>query len=115
MTIGQRLPWTSLSDREKGVWSAVFANNSSEALAGARAADEAVSRLRALNLDSQPGMDPEYEAARAGYHMEFEEFAPWYRIAWLLRHGNERSFRDQTVEEVREAYERFQRGRSDFY
>ena len=115
MNAGQFFPWSSLTDREKGVWTATFARQSTEAPDAARAADQAVARLRGLELDAQPAMDPEYEAARAGYNLEFDEFAPWYRVAMLHRHGHRRSFRAPALHEVREAYERFQRGRGDFY
>jgi len=61
------------------------------------------------------GMDPEYEAARDGFHLEFDEFAPGYRVAFLHRYGNDRAYRAPSLHQIREAYERFQAGRSDFY
>jgi hypothetical protein len=109
------LPWNGLSDRERGVWTAVFAHGGADAVEAARQADTAVLRVRALLLDQDHAMDPEYEAARAGFHFEFDEFAPWYRVAWRLRHGHKLSFHAPTDEEIRDAFETFQRGRGDFY
>ena len=109
------LPWSRLSERERQVWSAVFAQGGLDAETAAMQAEAAVRRLHALNLDRDTAMDPEYEAARAGYHFEFEEFEPWYRIAWRLRHGHDVSFHAPSRDEIREAYDRFQAGRGEFY
>lgn len=115
MNPASALPWSSLSERERAVWGAVFAQRTGDAAAGVRAADAAVRELRALSLDAETGQDPEYEAARAGFQWEFEEFAPWYRVAWRLRHGHRRTYREPTLDDIRAAYDRFQQGRSDFY
>ena len=109
------LPWSGLSERERAVWAAVFARQQDDPHAAVRAADAAVHAMRALSLDGEVGMDPEYDAARAGYSMELDEFAPWYRVAWRIRHGHRQSFRELTPEDVDAAFERFQRGRSDVY
>lgn len=107
-------PWSALSEREKGVWSVIFASKCDKPLVAARSADAAVNELRKLELDNLHGMDPEFEAARAGFHWEFDEFAPWYRVAWQLRHGSRRSFKVPTLDEIKEAYARFQQCRCDF-
>jgi hypothetical protein len=109
------LPWARLSDRERLVWCVAFAQVGADAAEAARHADATVGRLRALQLDQDTALDPEYEAARAGFHFEFEEFEPWYRVAWRLRHGHATSFHAPTREEIREAYDRFLQGRGDFY
>jgi hypothetical protein len=107
------LPWARLSERERLVWAAAFAQVDGDPAGAARRADETVRRLRTLGLDPDTALDPEYEAARAGFHFEFEEFEPWYRVAWRIRHPT--SFHRPTQEEIREAYDRFQQGRGDFY
>jgi hypothetical protein len=109
------LPWARLSERERLVWAAAFVHLDGDPAEAARRADDTVKRLRALGLDPDTALDPEYEAARAGFHFEFEEFEPWYRVAWRLRHGHATSFHAPTREEIREAYDRFQQGRGDFY
>jgi hypothetical protein len=109
------LPWARLSERERLVWAVAFGQGAEDPADAAHSADAAVRRLRALVLDPDTALDPEYEAARAGFHFEFEEFEPWYRVAWRLRHGHATSFHAPTREEIREAYDRFQQGRGDFY
>ena len=109
------LPWSRLSERERQVWSAAFAQGGPDAVAAAVAADATVRRLRALMLDQDNVMDPEYEAARAGFHFEFDEFEPWYRVAWRIRHAHDVSFHAPTLDEIRDAYDRFQAGRGEFY
>jgi hypothetical protein len=110
-----RLPWSRLSERERQVWSTAFALGGENPAAAATQADAAVRRLRTLMLDQDSALDPEYEAARAGFHFEFDEFAPWYRVAWRLRHGHDVSFHAPNLDEIRDAYERFQASRGDFY
>lgn len=108
------LPWSRLSAREQHVWAAAYVHAGGEAGAAVRQADAAVLELRALALDGPQGQDPEYDAARAGFYMELEEFAPWFRVAWKIRHGNGRAYREPSDAEVAEAYVRFQACRSDF-
>ena len=107
------LPWARLSERERQVWSVAFVQGGADPAEAARQADATVGRLRALGLDQDTALDPEYDAARAGFHFEFEEFEPWYRVAWRLRHPT--SFHTPTGDEIRDAYDRFQQGRGDFY
>ena len=108
------LPWVELSDRERCVWCAAFASGGADPATAAQAADACVRRLRTLSLDGPQALEPEYEMARVGYHWEFEEFAPWYRVAWRLRHGHALSYHVPTLDEIREAYDRFLACRSDF-
>lgn len=107
------LPWVKLTDRERAVWCAAYVAAGGNPAAAARAADAEVRALRTLGLDSELTLDPEYDAARAGLHFELEEFEPWYRVAWKIRHPT--SFHTPTPAEIREAYDRYQQGRGDFY
>jgi len=77
---------------------------------------QVVEQLRAVDGTwrfSRP--EPEYEAARAGQHIERVDFDVLYRIASMVRHGREPSYCEPTKDECAEAYDRFQWGRSDFY
>jgi hypothetical protein len=114
---GSFLPWTRMNDRERSVWCATYARLANEQAPklAAQAADAMVRGLRTVELDGPRALDPEYEAARAGAHMEFEEFAPWYIVAYRMLHGNSVAFQPPTKKQIRDAYERFERGRSDFY
>ena len=114
---GTSLPWVRMTDRERSVWSAAYARLANEQgpNTAARSADAMVRGLRTVELDGPRALEPEYEAARAGAYMEFEEFAPWYTVAHRMLHGNSMAFQPPTQEQIRDAYERFERGRSDFY
>ncbi len=114
---GEFLPWTRLNERERSVWAAAYARRTDdqEPRAAARYADDLVRGLRTLELDSPTVLDPEYEAARVGADIEFDDFAPWYTVAYRMLHGNTWAYQPPTEEQIRDAYERYQRCRSDFY
>ena len=110
------LVWLLMNDMERAVWATAFVLGENSGLDGAQSADHAVERLRSLNgVGRSTRPEPEYEAARAGFHIERTDFDVWYRTALLIRHGNEPYFHQPTDDECAEAYERFQWGRSDFY
>jgi len=108
------LRWHQMDGREQGIWAAVFGQQTVPALEAASIADQAVERLRTLDIDRNR-MSPEHEAARSGIHLELDEFVGWYRVACKLQRGHEFSYRDPTPAEYELAYDAFQRGRSDFY
>jgi hypothetical protein len=60
MNGGRFLPWSGLSEQEKRVWTASFASQTADAFTAARVAEQAVARLRTLELDTPTGLDPEY-------------------------------------------------------
>lgn len=109
------LEWMLLSEMEKMVWAATFALNAHSPSDATEMADQAVEQLRSVDGTwrfRRP--EPELEAARTGHHIEWDDFLVWYRIAWMVRHGNEHSYHEPTRDESAKAYERFQWGRSDF-
>jgi hypothetical protein len=110
------LQWMLMSEMEKSVWATTFALNATLASDAVQLADQAVEQLRSVDGTwrfLRP--EPEYEAARAGHHIERGDFDIWYRIASMVRHGDDPSYRDPTTDECAQAYDRFQWGRSDFY
>ena len=108
--------WLKMTEMEQMVWATAFALAVNSPSGGAQSADQAVERLRILGTEGRSAHpEPEYEAARAGHHIERSDFDIWYRVATLIRHGNERSFREPTQDDCAKAYERFQLGRNDFY
>lgn len=109
------LRWHQMGEREQLVWAVTFAQRSSQGLRAAFKADRAVERLRALLVDESPVMEPEYQAARAGFSLDPAEFAAWYRVAFRLIHGRAFSYRDPTEAETQEAYERYRMSICDFY
>jgi hypothetical protein len=111
-----QLVWMLMNDMERAVWATAFVLGENAGLDGEQSADSAVERLRSLNgVGRSTRPEPEYEAAHAGFHIEWIDFDVWYRIELLIRHGNEPCFHLPTDYESAEAYERFQRGRGDFY
>lgn len=109
------LRWHQMGEREKLVWAVTFAQRSRQGLQAALKADRAVERLRSLSIDESPVMEPEYQAARAGFHLDPDEFAAWYRVAFRLMYGRAFSYRDPTPAESEKAYERYQMSICDFY
>lgn len=101
---------------EQTVWATAFALAANSPSGGAQSADQAVERLRVLGTEGRSAHpEPEYEPARAGTTSRGCDFDIWYRVATLIRHGNERSFHEPTQDDCAKAYERFQMGRNDFY
>ena len=109
------LVWEQMQDREQLVWAATFATQSTSSVIAAEIADEAVKRLRELNIDNRRVREPWEDAARAGFHIDRSDFDPWYRIASLLQQGNAADYREPNEQECAVAYDKFQRGRADFY
>lgn len=110
------LQFWMLSDMEKYLWAATMARHVDDADGGVAAADAQIVRLRELTVTRDHRLEPEYEAAKAGIHLEPAEFAGWYPIQHRLHHRHARTgYVAPTPEEVQEAYERFARSRSDFW
>jgi len=82
---------------------------------GLAAADAAVTQLRLIGGVRPRLPEPEYEAARANIYMEYKEFAAWYPIQFRIRHGFDRGYSAPSPEQIKEAYERFNFSRCDFY
>jgi hypothetical protein len=100
---------------EQSVWATTFALHDRDPDGGVDAADAAVLRMRSIGLTRSFQPEPEYEAARANLHIEPDEFASWYLIAYRMRHGCKPNYREPSAELIREAYERYNRGLCDYY
>lgn len=110
------LAWELMDDIERAVWGTALALHIEDDDGGLGAADAAITRLRAVAELRADRPEPEYEAAIAGFHMEYEEFATWYGVAYRIRHHKSPAGREPpTSEQTKAAYERYAMGRSDFY
>jgi hypothetical protein len=109
------LTWCSMTPMEKALWGTAVALNSQDTDGGLAAADAAITKLRSFAGVRSHRPEPEYEAARANVYMEYEEFATWYAVEFRIRHTFDRDHRSPSPDEVKAAYERYARGRYDFY
>jgi hypothetical protein len=75
---------------------------------GLAAADAVITKLRAISGQRSRLPEPEYEAARAGLNIEYDEFAVCYSVQYRIRHGRERGYKPRTPEETQEAYQRME-------
>ena len=82
---------------------------------GVDAADAAVLKMRSIGLTRSFQPEPENEAARVNLHIEPDEFAGWYPIAYRMRHGHKPHYEEPSAEQIRDAYERYNRGLCDYY
>jgi hypothetical protein len=108
------LTWGLMTPMEQALYGTTFALHGMNVEAGLAAADAVVAKLRAISGQRSRLPEPEYEAARAGLNIEYEEFAVWYPVQYLIRHGRERGYKPPTPEETQEAYRRYGLGCSDF-
>ncbi len=109
------LTWCSMTPMEKALWGTAVALNSQDTDGGLAAADAAITKLRSFAGVRSHRPEPEYEAARANVYVEYEEFATWYAVEFRIRHTFDRDHRSPSPDEVKAAYERYARGRCDFY
>ena len=110
------LAWELMSNIERAVWGTTLTLHVEDDDGGLGAADAAVVRLREVADLRSPRPEPEYEAARAGFYMEYEEFAVWYGVAYRIRHYKSRArWVLPTPEQTKAAYERYAMSRNDFY
>lgn len=79
-----------------------------------RLAERAVLALHESGIDER-ALWPETELARTNTVVELEEFIPWYRVAAKSAFGRQMGFKPPTQEDCLAAYERYRRGRNDFY
>jgi hypothetical protein len=107
--------WVHLSDMERAIWGSAYAVSKGKAGVRAREADRLVRDLRSVEQARKGDLGPEYEAARAGHAIEFQDFEVWYRVQLLIRHGHKFRYRGPTAEQTAVAYEAYRRGTADFY
>ena len=109
------LPWHQMSDRERQVWTCVYAQRQDEPRRAARMADDAVRALRTLNVDSKELEGPEYDAARGCMGLRFEEFRAWYPVALTIARRGRMAPSDVSDEAIRKAFDTYQRCCTDVY
>lgn len=112
------MQWVLMTEMEKMVWAATFAHaqNAGNATEATLSADQAVENLRTVNPEWRLTIPaPEYEAARAGGNIEWDDFRVWYRVAFQIRFGKESTYRERGDQECADAYERFKRSSCDYY
>jgi hypothetical protein len=113
--IERYMAWEWMTPMEKSLWGTVLANHLDDVRGGLEVADAAIERLRSVGVTRSHRPEPEYEAAIAGVHIDFENFVPWYRTECLIRRGKKPGYQPPTAKQVEEAYERFERGGSEYY
>jgi hypothetical protein len=110
------LAWELMNSIEQAAWGTTLALHVEDEDGGLEAADAAVTRLRAVAELRSRRPEPEYEAAIAGFYMEYEEFAVWYSVAYRIRHHKSPAgYEPPTPEQTKAAYERYAMSRNDFY
>lgn len=109
------LAWGLMTPMEQALYGTTFALHGMSVEGGLAAADAVITKLRAVSGQRSRLPEPEYEAARAGLNIEYEEFAVWYPVQYRIRHGRERGYKPRTPEETQEAYRRYGFGCSDYY
>lgn len=105
-------PWQTLSDRERLVWAAGYAAHPDDPDYAAVHADALVWDLRRLSLDHADATALEYDAARAGVNVSRDDFVPWYRVAWRMRHDPHAQDAPSATD-IDAAFERFAALRED--
>lgn len=101
------LSWQFMTPMERALWTTTLALRSTDDDAGLGAADAAVLRLRAIAEIRSRRIEPEYEAAIAAVHMEFEDFAVWYPLEYRIRHRFDRDYKELTSSGIEAAYKRY--------
>lgn len=109
------VPWHRMTGREQLVWACSYATLASDPAGAIRRADRAVHQLRELDIDSKRYSGPEYEAARHGPGLTFEEFRIWYPIALKIAKNGVVSPNEITEAACHTAFQTYQRCAVDFY
>lgn len=109
------LGWYLMTPMEQSLWGLSMALHNQDQDAGLGAADTALARLRSVTDARSRRPEPESEAARSNIVIPFEQFAAWYPVAYRLRHRLDRDYQEPSDEQIRTAYERYDRGLCDYY
>jgi len=108
------LTWGLMTPMEQALYGTTFALHAMSVEGGLAAAD-VVLKLRAVSGQRSRLPEAEYEAARAGLNIEYEEFSVWCPVQYRIRHGRERGYKPRTPGETKEAYQRYGMGCSNYY
>ena len=112
------LEWSFMTPMEQALWGTTIALNSLHPDGGVGSADALLLKLRSLSVTRGVQLEPEFQAAKANEHIEYDDFAVWYPIAHRLQHRYDPSPRDyepMAPEAIKAAYERYAWGRSDYW
>jgi len=107
--------WCLMPPMEQAFYGTMLALHIDEADSGVTKADTGLAKLRILAGVRSRLPEPEYEAARAGFNIEYEDFATWYLVQYRIRHGFDRGYKQPTPDQIQAAYERYGRGTCDYY
>lgn len=113
-----RIDWELTDPLERAIWGTTFAmrlaySSPEDAAAGA---NEAVRLASSLVPERNNPTDPALRAAVAAVDIARSDFEVWFRVERQLQAGRWRHYGETpTEQEIDEAFERYTRGRSDFY
>lgn len=109
------IAWELMTPMESALWGTALALHAADADGGLGAADEVLARLRHLAGIRSRRPNPEDEAAASNVYLTYDEFAPWYTVAYRIRGCHESAYRPPTRDQVAEAYKRYSFSRGSFY
>lgn len=104
-----------MTAREQLVWAARYAALSDHSVDAVRLADQAVRTLRTYNVDNERFLGPEYEAARSGPGLTFDEFRLWYPVALKIARRHSPGAEEVDAAACQRAYDSYRQSASDFY
>lgn len=109
------IPWHQMTGREQLVWASSYASLAGDPSKAIRWADQAVRQLRELDIDNGRYSGPEYEAARHGPGLTFEEFITWYPVALKIAKKGVVTPNEISEAACQVAFQTYQRCATDFY
>ena len=113
LNVSSRFENALLLEPEKSVWAAVYASFWDDPKEAVRRADLAVLGLRLAALEESSAA-PELDLAPRGVLLSYEKFRAWYPVALELATPRSK-FRQPDEAACRDAYDRYQQSRGDFY
>jgi hypothetical protein len=115
--IPSMIDWELMDSFERTVWATTFAMRfpDVEVEGAAEAADRCVTAIRLAAPARNPPSDPVTRVASSAIVISLDEFAVWYQVELRLKAGRWKEPLPLSSEQIKQAYERFSRGRSDSY
>lgn len=104
-----------MTEREQFVWASSCASLADDPANAIRWADRVVHQLRELDIDNERYSRSEYEAARHGSELTFEEFRAWYPVALKIAKNGIVTGNEIIESACQTAFQTYQRCASDFY
>lgn len=109
------IPWHKMTERERLVWTSTYAAHANNPADAIRLANQVVQALHELDVDNNAYSGPEYEAARRGQGLMYEEFRAWYPVALKLSMNNSIQAKNVSEEACQRAYDVYRQCSTDFY